>query len=113
MADLAPFEGRDVLQCSIKVTNAGDGLSTALNVEPVEYHQADTVYVLLETEVARVSYEPIKDTETLRRVHTLRAGIGTVVDATFALEAIAEQKRKNLAAAGVVELPYEDEDGDA
>jgi len=102
---LQPFEGRDVVQASMRITRAGDGLSTALGIEPVEYHPGDRLHVLLEVEVGRVSYDPIKDTDCLRRVHTLVAGVGTVVDGKWAKDAIAKQRSANLAAAGVTELP--------
>lgn len=93
---LAPFEGADVISATVRVTNAGDGLSEALGIDPVEYHQGDTVYVLLETAVSRVSYEPVKaDSPFLKRVHTLKADTGTIVDAHFAVEAIEMQKAIN------------------
>lgn len=111
MEHLTPFEGRDVVQTTIRVTNAGDGLSEALAVDPVEMHHGERRYLLIEAEVTRVHYDEVKDTDVLRRVHTLRAGAATLVSADFALEAIAEQKRKNLEAKGVHQLPY-DGDGD-
>ena len=76
---LSSFEGRDVLQSSIKVTNAGDGLSDAMLVDPAEYHLGDSVYVVLECVVARVDYQALTGVDALRRVHTLRAGTATVV----------------------------------
>ena len=109
---LNAFEDRDVVQASMRITRAGDGLSTALRIALVEYHPGAKVYVLLECEVGRISYEPIKDTDALRRVHTLVAGVGTIVDGEWALDAIAKQTKANLAAAGVHELFDEDEDGD-
>ena len=93
---LKSFEGVDVIEATIKVTNAGDGLSEALGIDPVEYHQGDTVYVLLETTVSRVSYEAVKkDSDFLKRVHTLKAGTGTIVDAGFARESIEMQREIN------------------
>lgn len=110
---LQAFEGRDVINASIRITRAGDGLSTALGIAPTEYHPGDKLYVLLECEVGRVSYDPIKDTDCLQRVHTLVAGVGTIVDGEWAGTAIAEQRKRNLEAAGVNELPLDDdEDGD-
>lgn len=102
---LHPFEDRDVLQSSMRITRAGDGLSTALNIDPVEYHVGDRLYVLLECEVAKLTFEEIKDTEAFRRVHVLAAGVGTILDDAYAAGAIAEQKRLNLKAQGIVELP--------
>jgi hypothetical protein len=93
----------------MRITRAGDGLSTALEIAPAEYHPGQTLHVLLEVEVGRISYEPIRDTDALRRVHTLVAGIGTIVDGKWVRDAVAKQKRLNLEAVGVSELPL---DGD-
>ena len=101
---LQPFESRDVLQASMRITRAGDGLSTALTIEPVELHIGDTLFVLLECTVGEVSLRPLKDTEVLVRRHTLIAGVGTVVDGKWAREAVDKQKKKNLQAAGAHEL---------
>ena len=106
---LTPFEDRDVAAASIKITNAGDGLSEALAIAPAEYHQGDRVYVVLETEVAKVTYEPIRKSDDLRRVHTLRAGVGTIVDEALVRKVVETQRKANTlareAAAGVVRLP--------
>ena len=114
--NLSPFEDRDVAEASIKVTNAGDGLSEALGIEAAEFHQGDRVYVVLETTVAKVTYEPIKDTEELRRVHTLRAGVGAIVDEALVRKVVEEQRHANTlareAAAGVSRIPGVDADAD-
>ena len=102
--DLTPFEGRDVVQATIKVTNAGDGLSAAMAVEPVEMHLGETRYLLIEAEVARVNYEEVKDAEVLRRVHTLRAGTATLVADEYAVDLIAQQRKAILEANGIHEL---------
>jgi len=105
---LHPFESRDVLQATMRITRAGDGLSTALNIDPIELHIGDTMYVLLECTVGAIELKPIRDTDVLVRKHTLVAGVGTIVDSGFAGDAIAEQRRLNLEAAGVHELPLDD-----
>lgn len=106
---LKPFEGTDVSEATIKVTNAGDGLSKALEVEPEAYHEGDRIYVVLETKVAKVTFEPIPDNGTLRRVHTLRAGAGTVVDGELVRDMIQAQKAKIAEAQGVHELDLDGE----
>lgn len=108
---LQPFEGHDVIQASMRITRAGDGLSTALGIAPTEYHPGDKLYVLLECEVGRVSYDPIKDTDCLQRVHTLVAGVGTIVDGKWADKAIADQRKRNEEAAGVLALDLDEEPG--
>lgn len=79
---LHQFDGRDVLATTIAITNAGDGLSNAMKVAPTEFHHGQKVYVVLETEVAKVSFQPLAEgTQELQRIHTLRAGNATIVDA--------------------------------
>jgi hypothetical protein len=103
---LAPFEGRDVLQTSIKVTNAGDGLSDAMAVDPDEYHLGDTVHVVLECIVGRVDYVQINGVDALRRVHTLKAGTATVVDAELVKDVLDAQRLAIEKAKGVARLPF-------
>lgn len=88
---LTPFDGSQVVRTTIAVTNAGDGLSDALGIDPQEFHHGETVYVVLECEVSKVAYVPVdRDTPgILIRQHTLRAGTGTIVDG----EVVAEQVR--------------------
>ena len=107
---LTAYEGLDVMQASIKVTNAGDGLSEAINVDPVEYHVGDVVHVVLRTEVARVSYEPIRDTDVLKRVHTLRARSGTIVEESLVRGVLAAQEIAIERAKGVVRLQLDGEE---
>lgn len=112
---LTPFDDREVATASIAVTNAGDGLSTALSIDPVEFHIGDIVDVLLRCEVSKVGHVEIKDTQLLNRVHTLKAGVGTIVDREFADAAITAQAQKNEEAKGILSLdlnghdPAEDE----
>lgn len=101
---LTPFDGREVATASIAVTNAGDGLSTALSIEPAEYHIGDVVDVLLRCEVSKIGHVEIKDTDLLNRVHTFKAGVGTIVDREFADAAITAQAKKNEEAKGVLSL---------
>lgn len=108
--ELTEFEGRDVVQSTIKVTNAGDGLSEAMSVDPIEMHLGEKRYLLIEAEVHRVNYEELKDTDVLRRVHTLKAGTATLVDDEYARELIEKQRKAILAAKGVVELFDDDDD---
>jgi hypothetical protein len=113
MTDLGNFDGKDVLRTTIAVTNAGDGLSEALKVDPKLMHLDEKVYVVLECEVAKVRFEPIKDTDAVSRVHVLRAGNATLVDSDLVVEQLAEQaeriQRAKEAEAGISRLPYADE----
>lgn len=102
---LKKFEGHDVLETSIAVTNAGDGLSAALAVDPQEFQIGEKVYVVLETEVSKIRHEPLKDSPTnFRRVHILKAGNATTVDSQLVAGVLDEQRRKLEEAAGVISL---------
>lgn len=108
---LSPFEGHAVIGARVAITNAGDGLSMALGVEPEELTLGDKVYIVLETEVAKIRFEPVKDTDALARVHTLRAGAATIVDYRLVKEALDAQALKIEKSKGVERLPFDpDED---
>lgn len=119
MPKLEPFEGKEVVKTSIAITNAGDGLSEAMKVKPTMMKLGQTVYVLMECEVAKIRHEELKDTDTLNRVHVLKAGAATIVTKKFAEDHIKAQKaeieRAKDAAAGVERIPgtapYSDDEG--
>lgn len=89
---LTPFDGRQVFATTVIITNAGDGLSDALEVDPEEYHHGDVVHVVLRCTVNKVRFDPVKDTEGLRRVHVFRAEEATVVDADLVEEHLSAQR---------------------
>jgi len=93
--DLGLFDKKPVLGTGIKITNAGDGLSKALQVEPQIMHHGETKFVVLECEVANVAFPPIKDTDGVTRMHTLRAGTATMVDEDLVRELLDAQEEKN------------------
>lgn len=103
--DLGKFDGRDIITTGIKITNAGDGLSQALSVDPQLLHHGEIVHVVLACEVTDVAFKPIKDTDRLSRVHTLRAGIATIVDPELVSDVLAKQKRRIDEAKGIHLLP--------
>ena len=114
MTTLTEHDGRDVEQASVRITHTGDGLSDAMTIEPREFHNGDDVYVVLATTCSRVSYETLKDSPDAaeRRVHTLRATTGTVVDREL-VESILDAHRLAVErAAGVQRLPLEHDDPD-
>lgn len=93
--DLPEFEGADVLRTSVAITNAGDGLSQALAIQPQQLTLGDTVYVVLECRVQKIRFEPAVDKDHpedgLVRVHNLRAGRATLVDRTTVVTALDAQ----------------------
>ena len=93
---LEPFEGRQVARSTVAIKGAGDGLSSALAVEPRAYHQGDEVYVILKCVVGAVSFPPLSklDDSILVRKHDFRAESATVVDANVARSHIEAQDKK-------------------
>lgn len=104
-SDLGTFEGRDVEQTSVAVTNAGDGLSQSLNVEPIVLRVGDVGAVVLEYTVAKIGFVPIPDTDVLRRVATLRAGNATLIDRTVVADVLDANLVKIERAQGIERLP--------
>lgn len=95
---LTPYRGRDVVRTSIKITNAGDGLSSAMRIDPVEYDPETTVYVVLECTVAKHAHMPIPDTGTYELEQSFRAGAATIVDADLVRAHIEQQQARIQAA---------------
>lgn len=112
VSDLGSFEGRDVLQATVAVTNAGDGLSKALGVDPDQLALGEAVYVVLECEVAKITHSPIKDTHGVTRIHTLRAGSATLVDEELVRQHLDEQQRRIEESQGVHRLGFAGDDID-
>lgn len=109
---ISQHEGRDVIASQVRVTGAGDGLSAAMSIAAGEFHLGDSVFLVLETECVRVAHEEIKDTDDLRRVHTLKATDGTVVDHE-AVAAILDSHRIAVEKAqGIERLPMDEDDSD-
>lgn len=107
------FDGRDVIMTSVAVTNAGDGLSQSLAVDPREIHIGDSGVIALEYVCTKVGFVEIKDTECLNRVATLRAGAATVIDRAVVAEHLEAQALKIEKAKGTQRLPLDgDGDGD-
>lgn len=106
---LEPFGERDVTECAVKIVNTGDGLSEALDIAPVELDHGQTVHVVLRGTVTKITYEQVKDTDELRRVHTIKATFGTLVDEPAARKVLDTARRKIETAAGVQRLPVDDD----
>lgn len=92
---LTPFEGQDVVSVSLILTKLGDGLSDAVAIDASEYHHGDRIKVLVDAEVSKVRFDPIKDTDVLSRVHIAAADTAVIVDPA-AVEAILEKHRAAL-----------------
>lgn len=110
---LAKFEGREVIGTQIAITNAGDGLSKAMSIEPEQLKLGETVYIVLEATVSKITMQEVKDTRSLLRVQTLKAGTATLVDEELVSEVLEEQRVKLEEAEGVVRLDFGDKPEEA
>jgi hypothetical protein len=109
---LHQFEGYDVIASTVAIVRAGDGLSQAMEVEPIELAIGDTVRIVLEATVTKIRLERVSgDTLALRRVHVLTAGIATIVDHEWATGVLAAQRIRIEQAKGVQQLPLDGDDG--
>lgn len=113
---LSDFEGRAVRQVGIEIPSAAGGLRDSLRIDPQEFHQGDTVYLVLECPVVKVRFDPIDKDEPAgdqRRVHIFGTAGAAIVDRELVAEALAEQKRRveaaQEAAAGIGRIPFDDE----
>lgn len=110
---LNKFEGRDVIGARVAITGAGDGLSQALAIEPIALSLGQTVFVVIKCEVAAITMEEVKDTDSLTRKHKLTAGTSTLVDEELVGELLAAQQARIDAARGRSDLDFADAvDGD-
>lgn len=109
--ELREFQGRMITKTTIAVRKAGDGLSAAQKVEPVDLKQGDKVYVVLETTVGRVSYKPIED-RFEEECFDLVCDAATIIDESAVHDALALTKERirleEERAAGVQRLPTTD-----
>ncbi len=103
--ELGRFEGRQVVGAGVEITNAGDGLSQALGVDPVKLSIGERVYVVLECEVKRIKFDAVKDAPSHRlRTHVLRTEAATLIDDHLVADAIEKQKIRIEEKSGVHRL---------
>lgn len=107
--DLGHMGGMPVVSMGIKMTKAGDGLSTALDIEPIEHDIDEEFYVLSRVRCRKYEHEKVPKFEALRKVEVTDVVVSTIVDDDFAANAIEEQERRNAKhleeRAGVQRIP--------
>jgi hypothetical protein len=91
---LTAFEGQEVTACAVELPNAGGGLHESLAFEPVEFHVGEEGYMLVHWKNQKVRFDPIKDTEYLKRVHVLGVTETMLVDEQFAEAHFADQRKR-------------------
>ena len=111
------FEGLPVTECAVALVRTGDGLSEAMQVDPVELHQGDKVFMVIEGQVNRIRFDPASKDDvdgSQKRTHTITARAGTIVPEGDVAALLAAQQERNLkareAAAGIEPLPFDEED---
>lgn len=108
-AALPDFEGQEVRQASVRITNAGDGLSEALKVAPIALHHGQEVHYVLRGRVADVNHRQKDEDDPLVRVHTVKATAITPIAPELAEkllgEAAAELRKAKAEAEGHLQLP--------
>lgn len=87
---LTPFEGQEVVAVGLIVTSLGDGLSDAVAVAPDELHHGQRIKLLVDAEVTKVRFDPVKDTNVLTRIHIAKASTAALVEES-AVAAIMER----------------------
>lgn len=112
---LGTYDDLPIVESSIAITNAGDGLSKAMEVDPINIHMNDEVYVVLATTASQVKFKPHKDdAKKLIRTIVLTAGVATIVEAELVAAVLDAQQERIDKAAGVSRIPFdggeEDED---
>jgi hypothetical protein len=70
---LDPFEGQPVLSVGMEIPGAAGGLRESMKLDPVQLHKGERVYVVLETTVDKIRFDPVKDSDGWKRVHVLAA----------------------------------------
>lgn len=111
---LTPFEGHDVARATMKITKAGDGLSDAMRLDPMELHHGEEVYAVIKGRVSKVNFPPIPGAEgLLSREHVVNAEEIAIVAPDEVEELLTRERdrieRLKEEAAGVERLPL---DGD-
>lgn len=109
--ELTSYRGHPVTGATVAIRNTGDGLSAALGVEPVELPLKGTVHVVLECEVEKHRYDPIKDSDSYQLVNMLKAGRAVIVDRDLVEKYLDDQERRIDEAKGKPQLDLDaDED---
>lgn len=94
---LGDLDGEAFTHTTIKLTNAGDGLSDSMKVEPTWLRTGDEVYVIVKAHVSQVSGKPWvgKGGETgLERIVTLKAEAAAISDPDLVRAVITEMQTR-------------------
>jgi hypothetical protein len=108
------FEGRDVIASGIEMPGASGGLNAALAIDGLELHHGDTGAIVIQYEVTKVRFDPVKGTEALQRNHVLGITNASQVDMELVADLLKRQMDRNeearkaaKEAEGIHELPFD------
>lgn len=107
---LGTYDGSPIIDSSIALVGAGDGLSKALEIDPVAIGMNDTVYVVVETVASQIKFKADRDEPNmLHKTTVLSAVVATIVDKELVDEVLTAQQAKIDEAAGKMKIPFEDD----
>lgn len=93
---IGEFEGQDVLGLGVSVRKAGDGLSQALELEPVDLKIGDRGTISIDYVVDEVRFKPVKDTDGVRRVVSLAAEGAVITTAIPAVRKALDKMARRI-----------------
>lgn len=92
---LGTYKGHEIVGAAMKLTNAGDGLSKAMSLSPVDLDFGQRVHVVIEAVVTEHGLKPAIAGDLhgpLRVVSTLRAEHATIVENATVAKLIDKHK---------------------
>lgn len=109
---LPTFEGNSVNKAAVRITNAGDGLSAALDVEPKAYQIGEEVSFVLTGTVTQINHSQKDEDGPIVRLHTIKASGVTEVEQDLAYKLLTsareEIERKKAELDGQTRMEDED-----
>jgi hypothetical protein len=108
---LESFEGKEVLSSGVEMPGASGGLNKSLVIDNIVWHHGDKGTLVIEYEVTKVRFDPVKDTAGLQRNHVLKVTGAAQVDSDLVADVLETQAKRVEDASGVLRLDYVDEDG--
>ena len=82
------FEGQPTTGARVKITNAGDGLSDALDIAPEAHELGDELAFILRGHVTQIAHLQKESHGPLVRVHTVKATDAVRIDLEMAEKSI-------------------------
>lgn len=94
---LGKHEGRDILATPLIIRGTGDGLSAAMDLDPVVLKIGDRVGVYLEGDVVDLHFPSVKGTNGVNRTAVVKADIGFIVEDRSAMAETLDEQRERAA----------------